>query len=140
MSKPVAEFEISALIDGELDATRAAEVRCAIERDPYLRAQFEHLAEADHAWTAAARSAQFMPAAPRYELTRPPGRTYAWIATALASILIAGRSFPKFFPVELAAGMLIHTLMLAGVIAVVVRLSTVCRPSEFCAHTTPTQT
>lgn len=123
MSKPVEEFEISALIDGELDATRAAEVRRAIERDAALRAEFEHLAEVDRAWTAVARSAQFTPAAPRYELARPQGQSYVWIAAALALILIAGRGFPKFFPVELAAGILIHTLMLAGVIAAVIRLS-----------------
>ena len=130
MSKPVEEFEISALIDGELDATRAGEVRSAIERDPVLHAQFVHLAEADHTWSAAARSAQFMPAVPRCELAPSPSRAHVWIVTALAFILAAGRCFPKLAPVELATGILIHALMLAAVIAVLVWISERAVPEE----------
>jgi len=120
MSRPVEEFEVSALIDGELDATRAAEVRAAIERDPVLHAQFAHLAEADRTWAGAARSAQFMPAVPWDELGPSPSRAHVWDVTALAFMLAAGWVLPKVVPVELATGMLIHALMLAAVIAVVV--------------------
>ncbi len=130
MSKPVEEFEISAMIDGELDATRAAEVRSAIKRDPDVHAQFARLAEADHAWAAAAKSAQFMPAVPQYELAPSPSRAHVWIVTAVAFILVAGRCFPKLAPVELATGMLIHALMLAAVIAVVVWISGRAAPEE----------
>ena len=130
MSRPVEEFEISALIDGELDATRAAEVRSIIERDPSLQMQFEHLVDANRAWTAAAKSAQFVPAEPNYELARSPSGAYVWIASGLAFILAAGRCFPKFIPGEMAVGILLHALMLIGLIAVVVRLNTVAEESD----------
>jgi anti-sigma factor RsiW len=130
MSKPVEEFEICALIDGELDATRAAEVRSAIERDPVLHAQFARLAEADRTWVGEARSAQFMPAVPWDELAPSPGRAYIWIVTALAFVLAAGRLLPRVLPVELTTGMVIHALLLTAVIAVVVWISGHAAPEE----------
>lgn len=123
MTRPVEEFEVSALIDGELDPTRAAEVRRAIERDPGLHAQFLRFAAADRAWAGAARSAQFVPAVVRDAVSPWPSRARAWVVTALALVTVVGRMVPKVLPVDLVAAMLVHGLVLAAVIAVVVWIS-----------------
>ena len=130
MSKPVEPFEISALIDDELDPTRAAEVRAAIEQDPVLHTQFARLAEANHTWAAAARSAQFMPSVPRYALAPSPRRAYVWVLTLLTILLVAGRCATKFATLEPPPGMLIHTLMLAAVSAVVVWITHRAGPED----------
>jgi anti-sigma factor RsiW len=123
MTRPVEEFEVSALIDGELDPTRAAEVRAAIEQDPALHAQFLRLSEADRAWAGAAKLAQFRPAV-AWEIASPsPGSAHAWVVTALALTMVLGRVIPKVLAVDLEAAMLIHGLILAGVITVVVWIS-----------------
>ena len=59
---PIQPEELSALLDGELDAARAAQVRAAIQMDPVLREEFDALSAADAAWGAAADSAAFTPA------------------------------------------------------------------------------
>jgi len=45
--RPIEPAELSAFIDGELDAGRAAEVRAALASDAALRARYESLAHAD---------------------------------------------------------------------------------------------
>lgn len=62
MMNPVQPEELSALLDGELDAARAAEVKARIQADPLLRREFEALRAADAGWRAAADSAAFTPA------------------------------------------------------------------------------
>lgn len=47
MMRPIEPFELSAFIDGELDAERTAEVRAALATDEALRAQHEALLHAD---------------------------------------------------------------------------------------------
>jgi len=123
MTRPVEEFEVSALIDGELDPTRAAEVRMAIERDPALQAQFVRLTEADQVWAQAARSAQFLPGVAWDAVSPSPSLAHAWVLTALALGIVAARVVPKVLPLDLAAAILVHGLILAGVIAVVVWIS-----------------
>ena len=61
-----------------------------------------------------------MPAVVLDAVSPSPRRAYVWIVTALALMMAAGRLVPKVLSVDLAAGMLIHVLMLAAVIAVVV--------------------
>lgn len=59
---PVQPEELSALLDGELNAARAAEVKAQIQVDPMLRHEFETLRAVDAGWRAAADSAAFTPA------------------------------------------------------------------------------
>lgn len=56
---PVQPEELSALLDGELDAARAAEVKAQIQADPMLCHEFEALRAVDAGWRAAADSAAF---------------------------------------------------------------------------------
>ena len=63
--KPVLPEELSALMDGELDADRAREVETQVAADPHLRAEFSRLVETDAHWRAAAATAVFSPAVPR---------------------------------------------------------------------------
>lgn len=58
---PVQPEELSALLDGELDPARAAEVRTQIQMDPALRKEFESLSGNDVVWRAAADSVAFTP-------------------------------------------------------------------------------
>lgn len=57
----VAPEEMSALLDGELDAARAREVEAQLRSDAALRAEFEALAACDARWRAAADAAAFAP-------------------------------------------------------------------------------
>ncbi len=123
MSNPVQEFELSALIDGELDPARAAEIRSAIAADPVLRAQYEYFAKADRAWAAAAASARFRPALPRDASAAPASRAQLLMTAMLVVILTAGRLVLKIVPLELVVGVFIHALMLAAAIAATVRIS-----------------
>jgi anti-sigma factor RsiW len=118
MSRPVEEFEISALIDCQLDPGRASEVRSAIEADPSLRAQYQRLAAADQAWTAAGRSAGFMPAVILDRTAPAPSSLIAATAT-LGFLLAVVRLLAKAFPLDLPVGILVHGLMLAVVVAAV---------------------
>lgn len=59
--KPVEEAELSALLDGELDAVRARQIEARMAEDPALRRAFEALASADAAWRTAAGAAAFSP-------------------------------------------------------------------------------
>lgn len=62
MMKPVLPEELSALLDGELDAVRVAEIKAQIDKDPALRQKLEALRAADAGWRAAADSLVFTPA------------------------------------------------------------------------------
>ena len=131
MTRPVEEFELSALIDEELDPTRAAEVRAAIEQDPALHEQFLRLLQADRAWARAARSAQFRPAVACQPAAPAASRAHAWVITALALAMVTGRVIPKVQPVDLGAAILIQGLILAGLIAAVVWISGQAIPQEY---------
>jgi len=130
MIRPVDDFEISALIDGELEPVRAAEVRAAIEQNPGLRDQFLHLTEAHQAWTQAARSADFVPRAAWDALSPRLSCTYGWVTAALALLAVVARIVPKVVSLDLAAAMLIHGLALAGVMVVVVWISGRALPTK----------
>jgi anti-sigma factor RsiW len=51
---PIDPSELSALLDGELPAWRAEEVRQALAADPGLRSRYEQLARLDTVWKASA--------------------------------------------------------------------------------------
>lgn len=59
--RPVLPEELSALLDGELDAARATEVTTQIAQDPVLREALDALRTADASWRVAAGMATFMP-------------------------------------------------------------------------------
>lgn len=81
--------ELSALLDGELGAERASELKRYLALDPELLAQYEALRESDAAWLAAAATARF---APRVCLPNEGDRP-VWSAgfVALAAGLLALR-------------------------------------------------
>src|SRR5262249_44407566 len=60
---PIESVELSALLDGELPARRAGEVRAAPGADPALAATFERLAALDTSWKADAARLAFRPRA-----------------------------------------------------------------------------
>jgi anti-sigma factor RsiW len=89
---PVQVEELSAFIDGELDAQRSAEVEAQIASDRELRAAFEALRDLDRRWRASARKAAFVP---EIRLPPPVGRN-GWVrqlaaATALVGVRLAVR-------------------------------------------------
>ena len=92
----VRDEELSALLDGELDARRAREVRAAIEADPALREEFAALAGLDGWLRGAAEEAAFMPdvAFPAAVASEAPAwRWPAGVVVVLA--LVAARLLPK---------------------------------------------
>lgn len=112
---PIRPEELSALLDGELPADRAAQVRAELERDPEQRAALQRLDVLDRSWRGAARSAQFRPVVRLPEA--PPLR---WPGAAAAAILlltilrIAVRLWGSDVFVFAAQG-LVLAAMLAGV-------------------------
>jgi anti-sigma factor RsiW len=124
MTRPVEEHEISALIDGELDEPRAAEVRTAIQQDPAIRAQYERLAAADRTWSAAAATAQFQPAITQ---EHAPARNGDWTSAiiAAATLLAAvARMLSKNLEFDLGPAAILHASLLTVVIIVIVWVAT----------------
>jgi len=124
---PVQPEELSALLDGELDAARAAEVRAQIQMDPALRLEFEALSANDAAWRAAADSGAFVPAVSlpvEAEAASASGEGGAWL-TALAVAmggLVVVRAVLKLAGSD-ALGFALPTVSLLLLIAVVVWLA-----------------
>jgi anti-sigma factor RsiW len=90
--EPINPEELSAYLDGELDAHRAREVSTAIENDPATRQAYKIIAEADYAWRAAAQSARFRP-----KIALPSRIALESAASMCATILLllAVRALPK---------------------------------------------
>lgn len=136
MTVPIEEFELTALIDGELDERRAAEVRAAVSRDPALRAKLEAMRSADSAWIAAAATALFRPAVhlPSHPRTSDP---FFLVPILFAVCLAAARMAAKLVDPGFAAAMLLHGVMLAAALAFVFLWITRIppRPSPAPAHT-----
>jgi anti-sigma factor RsiW len=79
--------EMSALLDGELDPSRARQVEALIAADPALAAQFEQLKRADHGLRSLAEAAAFAP-----EVRLPAVETPAvprWLGPCLALLVTA---------------------------------------------------
>lgn len=113
--------ELSVYLDGELDPVRAREVETALAGESTLRAQFNALANADTAWRAAARSANFQPMVrlplnPAFFASQPG-------AAAVVALLVAVRVLPKLTDI-LAWGFFLHGITLAVIIVWVIRLAT----------------
>jgi anti-sigma factor RsiW len=86
---PVQPEELSALIDQELDAQRAAEVTNQISADSALRAQFEALRDLDARWRSTARAAAFIPSIRPPDSPRITWRTGLGLAVVLVGLRIA---------------------------------------------------
>ncbi len=111
--------ELSAYIDGELDATRAAAVAAALAADEALAAELAALRCTDERWSCAARTAQFAPN------VRLPRRT-SWVdskaaLTGVVAALLALRFLPSLGAVAVWA-FAIHGVALTGLVAWVVSL------------------
>ena len=110
---PVQPEELSALIDGELDPLRAAEVEMQIAADRELRVAFEALRDMDDRWRTAARTIAFVPE------VRLPARA-AWngrfmvlaVAIALVGVRVAVRVIDTT-----TVGFAFQMLVLAAVLA-----------------------
>jgi anti-sigma factor RsiW len=85
--------ELSALLDGELNPTRAREVETQIAADPELRGELQLLRETDARWRAAAATAAFQPALRLPDAAHRPRRFLA--ATTVIMTLTAVRMAAK---------------------------------------------
>lgn len=119
---PVRSEELPALMDGELDAERAAQVQARIDADPALRAEYAALFRVDLVLRGAAEAAAFVPdvAVPLSQTRTSSGRLWAAGAATVIALLVV-RFLSKFIDaaavglfVQLAAGaaMLLLTLRL----------------------------
>ena len=110
---PVQPEELSALIDGELDPQRAAEVGMQIAADRELRVAFEALRDMDDRWRTAARAIAFVPE------VRLPARA-AWngrfMALAVAIALVGVRVAVRVIDTT-TVGFAFQMLVLAAVLA-----------------------
>ena len=79
--------ELSALLDGELNASRAAQVEAIIAADERVRAEYEMLGRADAGWRSMALGAAFRPRV-RLPIPTQPALP-AWAAALLFFIPIA---------------------------------------------------
>jgi anti-sigma factor RsiW len=112
---PVLPEELSALMDGELHASRAREVEMQIANDPRLRAEFERLVETDARWRVAAASAAFSPT-PLMLPHATASPSSAGTAVTLALALICLRLAPLWSE-SLALGLGLHAAAMAVVLA-----------------------
>lgn len=98
---PVRPEELSALLDAELSAERAREVRTQLAIDPDLNAQFEALRRLDVGWRKAGAAARFVPV-----VSMPMARestTGTLPAAALMLALLSIRILPKLLDLQLMA-------------------------------------
>jgi len=117
--KDVQSEELSALLDGELDAERARQVEMQIAADPTLRMEFEVLRNSDAAWRHAAATAMFAPTVWLPASARPLGQIS--IAVMLAGVLIVLRIAPKLMG-SLVFGFGLHAVSLSVLLIALVWL------------------
>lgn len=110
---PVQPEELSALIDGELDPRRAAEVEMQIAADRELRVTFEALRDMDDRWRAAARTIAFVP-----QVRLPARATWnGWfMALAVTIALVGVRAAVRVIDTT-TIGFAFQILVLAAVLA-----------------------
>jgi anti-sigma factor RsiW len=109
---PIDPAELSALLDGELPATRAAEVRYALATGADLHQQFEQLTLLDARWQAAAESLAFRPQVSPVPTSDLSGR---WLLLGGVSVLVALRLATKMLTPETAIGLQVVALAAVGI-------------------------
>jgi anti-sigma factor RsiW len=117
--KPIDLEELSAYLDGELDARRMRELETAIASDPALRLAHQRLADADAAWRLAAKSASFQPTVllPTRSLLRSSA-----LGCGAVLALVMVRALPKLSD-ALALGLLVQLPVLIALMIWVVVLT-----------------
>lgn len=118
---PIHEEELSALLDGELDATRAAEVRRGIRADPRLEVAFAEMSRLDVKLRATAEAAAFTPALNLSKIgSATASRTLAIVAGGAA--LLGVRFLPKVGDAA-ALGIGFQAVAGVGILLLVARLA-----------------
>lgn len=126
--KPVEEAELSALLDGELEAARARQIEAQMAEDPALRREFEALASADATWRAAADAAAFTPAVrlpdALHAVRDARGDRSGWLTALFIAIavLVGMRGVLKLSGSE-ALAVVLPVLSLLLLVAVVLQLA-----------------
>ena len=117
--RPIEPEELSAFVDGELDAQRMREVEVAIANDPAVRRALETIADADSAWRLAAKSARFQPSVrlPTRSWLRSPA-----LGGASVLVLLLIRVLPKLSD-AMAAGLLMQLPVLIALMIWVIVLT-----------------
>jgi anti-sigma factor RsiW len=114
--EPINSEELSAYLDGELDAHRAGQIKVAIENDGVTRNAYRIIVEDDSAWRAAAQSAQFQP---KIAL---PSRTALGSAVAMGAALVfllVIRALPKLSD-ALTLGLMLQGVALVAIMVWVI--------------------
>ena len=126
--------ELSALLDGELDVERAAQVRAMIEADPALRSEYEALVQLDVRLRQAAAASVVMPDTADW-LDRVSTSAPWWWAAGMATVLglLTIRLLPKFADVT-AMSLCLQIAAWAVMLGIVLRLT---RGAEPLAATKP---
>lgn len=117
---PIDPAELSAFLDGELEAARAKDVESAIASDPALRMEFERLQKADAGWAAAARSAISQPTV--FLASRTTVSSFYVRIAIGAVVLLALRILPKLND-AVAWGAALHSIVLIALLTWVIRSS-----------------
>jgi len=115
---PIDPAELSAFLDGELEAARAKEVASAIASDPALRTEFERLRKADTGWSAAARSAISRPTI--FLASRTTFSSFYMRVVTGAMVLLSLRILPKLND-AVAWGFVLHSIVLIALLTWVIR-------------------
>jgi anti-sigma factor RsiW len=113
---PVQPEELSALIDGELDPQRAAEVEIQIAADRELRVTIETLRNFDDRCRASARTVAFVP---QVRLPAPARRNGWFVALAVAIALVGARTAVRMIDtttIAYAFQVLVLAAVLAGIV------------------------
>lgn len=115
--KPIDPAELSGLLDGELTAARAQEVRQAFGADPQLRASYDALCGLDDQLQRCAAAIRFEPGRP---VIARPARRGGWLV-AVVILLVAIRAASKLSP-PLVGNLLEATALLIALAWFLLRL------------------
>lgn len=117
--RPIESAELSAYLDGELDAARAQDVVIALAGDAKLRAELEQLKKQDAAWASAASTAISQP---KLRLVPEEAKSSARARiVVITMVLVAVRLFPKMEDLFLL-GIVLHCAVLVAALAWIVRV------------------
>ena len=126
--KQIQDEELSALLDGELDAQRAEEVRARIKADPALRKEFDALARLDQRLSYAAEQAAFLPELSFPEKAGTERPAWHWKAAIVVVLaLLVARLLPKLAELPLI-GIGLHVAAIVAISAIVMTMARETNP------------
>ena len=129
MIDPIQPYELSALLDGELPAQRAAEVREALRIDPVLQAEFAQLTVLDRRWLELAAQASFSPNITLATKARP------WPHWSVVTVFVAGLVGVRFLTkldFNLAFQFVVHVLVLSVIAVGIILLNRRYQENNIC--------